>query len=49
MLFDLESKSKVKQAFLSNLSKTKRDRDSICVVEIEEIVYSLSFGVMVHT
>ena len=46
MTFDLSPRSKVKNAIFSNISKIRCDRDFICFVDIEEIIYGLSFGVM---
>ena len=42
--FDLELRSKVKRAFVSNISKNTRDL--ICIVNIKEIIYWLSFHAM---
>ena len=46
MIFDLEPRSKGQMDFFSNISKTMRDRDSICIVDIYEIISGLSFGAM---
>ena len=46
MTFDLEQRSKVIQAFLSNISKTMRYKDFNCIVDMDEIMHGLSFGAM---
>ena len=47
MTFDLGPRSKVKNAIFANISKTTRDRDFICIVDIYEIIYGLSIGAMI--
>ena len=46
MTFDLEARSKGQMEFFSYISKTMRDRDSVCIVDILEIIYWVSFSEM---
>ena len=46
MTFDHGPRSKVKNAIFSNISKIMRGRDFICILDIWEIIHTLSFGAM---
>ena len=46
MTFDLGPRSKVKNAIFTNITKTMRDRYFICIIDLKEVIYGLSFGAM---